>query len=107
MGTKRTEGEEGSSPPQSGQESPQESPQEGGEDKVPSGLRWFLGGSSRQAGINADAAYTLVGGILGLGLAGYLIDRWRGSYPTGLLIGMLIGGVIGFYKLGRAMLGKR
>jgi ATP synthase protein I len=51
------------------------------------------------------AIYTLTGGILGLGLLGYGLDRWLGTSPWLLLSGLLIGMVVGFYELYKVMLG--
>lgn len=45
------------------------------------------------------AAYTLVGAILGLGAIGYGIDYWRETSPWGLLGGLTLGLVVGFYEL--------
>ena len=51
------------------------------------------------AGPVAAASYTLVGGILLLGGIGYAVDRWWGSAPWGLVIGLALGIVVGFYEL--------
>lgn len=51
------------------------------------------------SGSVAGASYTLVGGLLLLGGIGYGIDRWRGTAPWGLLVGLLLGVVVGFYEL--------
>lgn len=45
------------------------------------------------------ASYTLVGAILGLGALGYGIDYWRGTSPWGLVGGLTLGIVVGFYEL--------
>jgi F0F1-type ATP synthase assembly protein I len=47
----------------------------------------------------AAAGYTLIGGVLGLGAIGYGIDYWRGTFPWGTAIGLLLGMVVGFYEL--------
>ena len=44
---------------------------------------------------------------LGLGMIGWLADRGFGTRPRWLLVGLLVGGVVGFYRLGRAMLTRR
>ena len=77
------------------------------DEEVPEGLKRFFGGSWKETSRYADAATALFGGILGLGLLGWALDVWRGTRPVGLLLGMLLGGVIGFYRLGRVMLGPR
>ena len=51
------------------------------------------------AGPAAAASYTLVGGIVLLGGIGYAVDRWWGTAPWGLLIGLALGIVVGFYEL--------
>jgi F0F1-type ATP synthase assembly protein I len=45
------------------------------------------------------AAYALIGAILLFGGLGYLIDRWAGSSPWALALGLLIGVAIGFANL--------
>ena len=57
----------------------------------------------RQAGPAATAAYTLMASVLLLGGSGYLIDQYFDSSPTGLLIGLGLGLVIGFYELGKSI----
>ena len=47
----------------------------------------------------AAAAYTLVGAIVLLGGGGYLVDRWLGTGPWGVFIGLLLGIAVGFYEL--------
>ena len=58
-----------------------------------------LHGSIQQAGPAAAASYTLVGGIVLFGGLGYGIDAWRGWAPWGLLAGLSLGVVAGFYQL--------
>jgi ATP synthase protein I len=55
--------------------------------------------NATNAGAAAGASYTLVGGIIVLGGLGYAFDRWQGSAPWGLLIGLMLGIVVGFYEL--------
>ena len=52
-----------------------------------------------RSGEVAAASYTLVGGILLLGGIGYAVDRWWGSSPWGLVVGLTLGIVVGFYEL--------
>jgi F0F1-type ATP synthase assembly protein I len=54
----------------------------------------------------AAASYTLVGGIILLGGIGYAVDRWWGTGPWGLLIGLACGIVVGFYELIRVAFTK-
>jgi F0F1-type ATP synthase assembly protein I len=53
----------------------------------------------RRSGPVAGASYTLIGGILLLGGLGYWFDGWAGTKPWGLLAGLLLGMVVGFYEL--------
>jgi F0F1-type ATP synthase assembly protein I len=57
----------------------------------------------RRSGPAAAASYTIVGAIILLGGIGYAIDRWRGTSPWFLLGGLLLGLVVGFYDLARAV----
>jgi F0F1-type ATP synthase assembly protein I len=57
----------------------------------------------QQTGPAAAAAYSLTGAILFLGGLGYLFDRWQGTAPTGLVVGMLLGVVIGMYLLAKEL----
>ena len=52
-----------------------------------------------RSGPVAGASYTLVGGILLLGALGYGFDQWRGTSPWGLVTGLALGIVVGFYEL--------
>ena len=49
------------------------------------------------------AGYTLIGAIGLLGGLGYAIDAWQGTTPWGLLIGLLLGVVVGFYELAKTV----
>jgi F0F1-type ATP synthase assembly protein I len=51
------------------------------------------------------AAYAIVGGVLGLGLAGFVLDRWLGTSPAFLLAGIGLGLVVGFYELAKVVFG--
>jgi F0F1-type ATP synthase assembly protein I len=55
-----------------------------------------------QAGPAAMAGYTLIGAILGLGAVGYGLDAWLGTRPWGLIGGLALGIVVGFYELVKA-----
>ena len=75
------------------------------------GQRFSIGRAARafqttvtDAGPVAAASYTLVGGILLLGGIGYAVDRWWGSAPWGLVIGLALGIVVGFYEIIRVSL---
>ena len=51
----------------------------------------------------AAASYTLIGAILLMGSIGYALDRWLGTAPWLLLVGLLLGIVTGFYELAKAV----
>jgi F0F1-type ATP synthase assembly protein I len=59
-----------------------------------------------RSGAVAGASYTLVGGILLLGGLGYGFDYWRGTAPWGLIIGLVLGIIVGFYELIKTVSGK-
>jgi len=56
-----------------------------------------------RAGPVAAASYALIGAIVLLGGIGYALDRWRGTSPWFLLVGLLLGIVVGFYELAKAV----
>ena len=66
---------------------------------------WFLRSlgvfqeSTSSAAPAAAAAYTMVGAIVLLGGGGYLLDRWLGTKPWGVFVGLLLGIAVGFYEL--------
>jgi len=55
--------------------------------------------NATNAGAAAGASYTLVGGIILFGGLGYLLDKWQGTGPWGLVIGLALGIIVGFYEL--------
>ena len=55
--------------------------------------------NATNAGSAAGASYALVGSILVLGAVGYGIDKWRDTAPWGLIIGLTLGIIVGFYDL--------
>ena len=62
-----------------------------------------LHSSVLNAGPAAAASYSLIGAILLFGGLGYGCDRWFGSEPWGLVGGLLLGVVTGFYQLAKAV----
>jgi F0F1-type ATP synthase assembly protein I len=58
------------------------------------------------SGSVAAASYTLVGSIILLGGLGYLVDGWRGTSPWFLLTGLILGMVVGFWELVKAVFWK-
>ena len=55
--------------------------------------------NASRSGTAAAVSYTLIGAIILLGGLGYGFDYWRGTSPWGVLIGLLLGIVVGFYEL--------
>lgn len=53
----------------------------------------------RRSGAVAGASYALVGAILLLGGLGYWWDGWAGTAPWGLVAGLALGIIVGFYEL--------
>ncbi len=63
----------------------------------------FLQENIRRAGPAAAASYTLIGAILLLGGVGYAVDHWQDTDPWGVLSGLLIGLVVGFYEIAKTV----
>ena len=57
----------------------------------------------RRAGPAAATGYTLIGAVLLLGGIGHGVDRWLETTPWGVVIGLLLGIVVGFYELSKAV----
>ena len=51
----------------------------------------------------ASVGYTLIGAIVVMGGLGYAFDSWRGTAPWGVFTGLMLGFVVGFYELMKAM----
>jgi F0F1-type ATP synthase assembly protein I len=49
------------------------------------------------------ASYALIGAILLLGGVGFVIDRWAGTSPWVLLVGLAAGILLGFVQLLRSV----
>ena len=47
----------------------------------------------------AGAGFDFFGTILGCILAGYFLDRWLGTGPVLVLVGVALGFAVGLYKL--------
>ena len=45
------------------------------------------------------ASYGIIGAIMVFGTLGYLLDRWLGTAPWLLLVGLATGAAIGFFGL--------
>ena len=59
--------------------------------------------SVQQAGPAAMASYSLIGAIMLLGAIGYAIDEWQGTSPWFLFGGLILGLIVGFYELAKAL----
>ena len=55
--------------------------------------------AANRAGPAAAASYTLIGAIVMFGAIGYGLDRWWGTSPWCLLVGLGLGITVGFYEL--------
>jgi F0F1-type ATP synthase assembly protein I len=49
------------------------------------------------------ASYGIIGAIMVFGTVGYLLDRWLGTAPSLLLVGLATGVAIGFFGLASAL----
>jgi F0F1-type ATP synthase assembly protein I len=56
-----------------------------------------------RAGPVAAGSYALIGAILLFGAIGYAIDLWSGASPWFLLGGLVLGLIVGFYELAKAV----
>jgi len=59
--------------------------------------------TAQRSGAAASASYTLIGSIILLGGLGYGYDRWQGTAPWGVFVGLMFGVVVGFYQLARSV----
>jgi len=57
----------------------------------------------RKSAPAAMGSYTLIGAIMLLGGIGYAVDLWRGSSHWFLLTGLVLGMIVGFYELAKAV----
>lgn len=57
----------------------------------------------RQSGPAAMGSYSLIGAIILLGGIGYAVDHWRGQSHWGLLVGLVLGLIVGFYELAKTV----
>jgi len=72
-------------------------------DPVPKGSLKALQATISRSGPAATASYTLIGAIVLLGGIGYAVDQWRGTSPWGLLGGLVLGLIVGFYELAKTI----
>jgi F0F1-type ATP synthase assembly protein I len=59
------------------------------------------GETARKTGLALSAGITLFGSVVVLMTVGYLADRYFNSSPTGLIIGIVAGSIIGFFQFFR------
>ena len=59
--------------------------------------------TAQRSGAAASASYTLIGSIILLGGLGYGYDRWQGTAPWGLFVGLMLGLIVGFYELAKVV----
>ena len=57
----------------------------------------------KDSGPAASASYSLIGGVLILGLLGYFLDNWLGTKPWLLFIGLMLALFSGFYQLAKTV----
>src|SRR6266487_3887400 len=57
--------------------------------------------TNRKSGIAYAAAFSLFAAVLTGLLIGWLLDRWLGTRPWLLVVGLVLGGAAGFYELVR------
>jgi F0F1-type ATP synthase assembly protein I len=55
--------------------------------------------NASRSGNAAAGSYTLIGAIVLLGGLGFGFDKWRGTSPWGVFIGLMLGVIVGFYEL--------
>jgi ATP synthase protein I len=54
--------------------------------------------ANRKSGIAYAAALTLFASVVSLCGVGWLLDRWLGTKPWLLVIGIIVGAAAGFYQ---------
>jgi F0F1-type ATP synthase assembly protein I len=57
----------------------------------------------RRSGPAAAASYALIGAIILFGGIGYAVDLWQGDSHWFLLAGLMLGLIVGFYELAKAV----
>ena len=58
--------------------------------------------TNRKTGLAYAAALSLFAAVLSGLIAGWLLDRWLGTKPWLLVVGLVLGSAAGFYELVRA-----
>lgn len=57
--------------------------------------------TARKSGLALSAGITLFGSVVALMIVGYLVDKYFGSSPKGLIGGIVLGSIIGFVQFFR------
>jgi len=57
---------------------------------------------NRKSGIAYAAAFSLFAAVVSGMLVGWLLDRWLGTKPWLLVVGLVLGAAAGFYQFVRA-----
>ena len=58
--------------------------------------------TNRKTGLAYAAALSLFAAVVSGLIAGWLLDRWLGTKPWLLVVGLVLGSAAGFYELVRA-----
>ncbi|MET0752895.1 MAG: AtpZ/AtpI family protein [Pyrinomonadaceae bacterium] len=59
------------------------------------------GETARKTGLALSAGITLFGAVVVCMAVGYIADRYFNSSPTGLIVGIVLGSLIGFFQFFR------
>jgi F0F1-type ATP synthase assembly protein I len=57
---------------------------------------------NRKSGLAYAAALSLFAAVVAGLIIGWLLDRWLGTWPWLLVVGLVLGSAVGFYELIRA-----
>jgi len=58
--------------------------------------------TNRKAGVAYTAAFSLFASVVSGLIVGWLLDRWLGTRPWLLVVGIILGSVAGFYEFIRS-----
>jgi ATP synthase protein I len=58
--------------------------------------------TNRKSGLAYTAAFSLFASVVSGLIIGWLLDRWLGTKPWLLVLGIVLGGAAGFYEFIRA-----
>jgi len=56
---------------------------------------------NRKSGIAYAAAFSIFAGVVSGLIVGWLLDRWLGTRPWLLVVGLVVGAIAGFYEFVR------